>query len=97
MPTLAQTNAPSTASAVTNGLRDIKPPIEIPSGWEWLWWTLGTLCIVAILLGLLLFLIARRRKVAIPPPRSGACPSPSAAGAGPQALEPAQAVCDSSL
>src|SRR6266403_484545 len=26
--------------SVTNDLRDIKPPVEIPSGWEWLWWTL---------------------------------------------------------
>ncbi len=26
-----------TASAVANDIRDIKPPIEIPNGWEWLW------------------------------------------------------------
>ena len=24
-----------------NDIRDIKPPIEIPNGWEWLWVTLG--------------------------------------------------------
>ena len=24
----------------TNELRDIKPPVEIPSGWAWVWWVL---------------------------------------------------------
>ncbi len=41
-----------TANPATNGLRDIKPPVEIASGWVWLWWTLGAL-IVAVALGLL--------------------------------------------
>ena len=31
------------AAAQINDIRDIKPPIEIHSGWEWLWWTLGAL------------------------------------------------------
>jgi hypothetical protein len=29
--------------AGTNVLRDIKPPVDIPSGWAWLWWTLAVL------------------------------------------------------
>jgi len=33
----------------TNGLRDIKPPVEIPSGWAWVWWGLGALALVAVL------------------------------------------------
>lgn len=39
-------------AAVTNAntLRDIKPPVVIPSGWAWVWWTVG-----AIALGALLF------------------------------------------
>jgi hypothetical protein len=32
----------------TNDIRDIKPPIEIPTGWEWLWPTVGALVIIAI-------------------------------------------------
>jgi len=32
-----------------NDIRDIKPPVMIPSGWEWLWWTLGALAVLAIL------------------------------------------------
>jgi len=43
-------STPASASAlgVTNDLRDIKPPVEIPSGWEWLWWTLGILALAAL-------------------------------------------------
>lgn len=33
-----------------NDIRDIKPPIEIPSGLEWLWWTLGIVALAALLL-----------------------------------------------
>ena len=32
----------------TNNLRDIKPPVEIPSGWAWALWTLAALALVAI-------------------------------------------------
>ena len=35
--------------AVTNGLRDIKPPVEIPSGWAWAVWTLGAIIVAALL------------------------------------------------
>jgi hypothetical protein len=35
-------------NTVANDIRDIKPPIEIPSGWEWLWWTLGALMIFVL-------------------------------------------------
>lgn len=44
------TNIPSkVATAVENDIRDIKPPIDISSGWAWLWWALGAL-VVAIAL-----------------------------------------------
>jgi len=39
-----------TASLVANDIRDIKPPVEIPSGWTWLWWVLGALALVLLLL-----------------------------------------------
>jgi len=38
------------AAAQANDIRDIKPPIAIPNGWEWLWWTLGALAVLAIFL-----------------------------------------------
>jgi len=31
----------------TNNLRDIKPPVEIPSGWAWVLWALVALAVVA--------------------------------------------------
>jgi hypothetical protein len=37
----------STASVATD-IRDIKPPVEIPNGWEWLWWTLAVLAIIVL-------------------------------------------------
>ena len=36
------------ASAGTNDLRDIKPPVEIPSGWAWVGWVLGALAVAAL-------------------------------------------------
>jgi hypothetical protein len=42
-------NATSHAAVpVANNIRDIKPPIAIPNAWEWLWWTLGALAVLAI-------------------------------------------------
>jgi hypothetical protein len=35
------------ASASANGIHDIKPPVVIPNGWEWLWWVLAALAIIA--------------------------------------------------
>jgi hypothetical protein len=39
----------SLASPGTNDLRDIKPPVVIPSGWAWIWWTLAALALAALL------------------------------------------------
>ena len=44
-PTNAVTAA---AGAHTNALRDIKPPVEIPSGWAWVLWLLGILVLAAL-------------------------------------------------
>src|SRR5512133_523935 len=32
----------------TNTLRDIKPPVHIPTGWEWAWWVAGALFLSAL-------------------------------------------------
>jgi hypothetical protein len=39
----ADTNAVAAAD-----IRDLKPPVDIPTGWEWLWWTLGALVVAAV-------------------------------------------------
>jgi hypothetical protein len=44
-PRLVQVPAPPAASTDTNDLRGIKPPVEIPSGWAWLGWVLGSLAL----------------------------------------------------
>ena len=67
MAAAAHTNLTSAPPAAIDSLRDIKPPIEIPTGWEWLWWTLGALVLIAALTGLALLIFRRRKQVATPP------------------------------
>jgi hypothetical protein len=55
-------------NAVANDIRDIKPPIEIHSGWEWLWWTLGALAVVTLLLLAWRYLHKRMTRISIVPP-----------------------------
>ena len=57
-----------TSSFVANDIRDIKPPIEIPNGWAWLWITLGVLASMAILFVLWKWWQKRRRQIALVPP-----------------------------
>lgn len=38
------------AGSITNGLRDIKPPIEIPNPWFWVWMALAALAAAGLLL-----------------------------------------------
>jgi hypothetical protein len=33
------------SEATTNLLRDIKPPVEIPNRWVWVWWGIGALAL----------------------------------------------------
>ena len=42
-------NASSPAGAVTNGLRDIKPPVDIPNPWFWVWLVLAALSLAALI------------------------------------------------
>ena len=39
---------PPPAPGVTNELRDVKPPVEIPNDWAWLWWTLLAVALLAL-------------------------------------------------
>jgi len=36
---------PKTVQA-TNDIRPIKPPVEIPNNWAWVWWLAGTLALI---------------------------------------------------
>jgi hypothetical protein len=53
------TNTSPTGTSVVYDIRDIKPPLDIPNGLEWLWWTLRLLA--ALLVILLLWRWWRRR------------------------------------
>ena len=46
---MSATNLLVPSAAATNTLRDIKPPVEIPSGWARLAWTAGALALAALL------------------------------------------------
>jgi hypothetical protein len=51
----------------TQDIRDIKPPIEIPNGCEWLWYTLAALVVLAILaLAWWLWKRSRAKMLAVP-------------------------------
>ena len=56
----------SAASTVTD-IRDIKPPVVIPSGYEWLWWTLATLAALAAAWWLWRWWKKRKEQVAVVP------------------------------
>jgi hypothetical protein len=51
--------------AGTNALRDIKPPVEIPSGWAWLWWTLAGLALAGA--AVLAWRWWQKRRALVPP------------------------------
>ena len=56
------------ASAVTNDIRDIKPPVEIASGWEWLWWTLAGVALAVAAYTLWKWWQKKRAQVPVIPP-----------------------------
>jgi hypothetical protein len=55
-------------AASTNRLRDIKPPVEIPSGWEWVWWMLGVLAVAALVILARRWWQKRQAQVLLVPP-----------------------------
>jgi len=62
----ATKSAGATNAAVGTDIRDIQGPVEIPSGWAWLWWTLGILAVLTVAI-LTLRRWMRPRKGAVPP------------------------------
>jgi hypothetical protein len=59
-------SAPSTAVS-TNALRDIKPPVEIPTGWLWTFWVIGALLFAALAYWAWRYWQKRRAQAAIVP------------------------------
>jgi hypothetical protein len=60
---------PALASgSVTNALRDIKPPVEIPSGWAWVFWVLLVLAVAALAFWAWRYFRKRRAQALVVPP-----------------------------
>jgi len=57
----------STAAVSTNALRDIKPPVEIPTGWVWAIWVVGVLLLAAFGYWAWRYWQKRHAQMAIPP------------------------------
>jgi hypothetical protein len=55
------------AAANTNALRDIKPPVEIPTGWRWAFWVIGALLLAALGYWAWRYWQKRHAQMAIPP------------------------------
>ena len=60
------TNA--TSQQVVTDIRDIKPPVPISSGWEWLWWVVALVAGLAILFALWKWLQKRAANKPVPLP-----------------------------
>jgi len=51
--------------AAGSGIRDIKPPVDIPGGWAWVLWVLGAVILAALLYWAWQYW--QRRRLAVPP------------------------------
>ena len=62
---------PASPAAMTNDIRAIKPPVEIPSDWAWVSWVLGGLILAALATSVLIWFLRKRVQLplvpAIPP------------------------------
>jgi len=52
------------AAPLANDIRDIKPPVAIPNGWEWFWWGIAVLAAIAAII--LLWQWWRKKKLNVP-------------------------------
>ncbi len=57
----------SNTVATANDIRDIKPPLAIPNGWEWLWWILGAMVLFSLIGAIVLVLLLRKKPRPVPP------------------------------
>jgi len=64
----APSPATATNTAAAGDIRDIKAPVEIPSGWAWFWWTLGALAVAAIVCAAIRYWLGKRVEARAPIP-----------------------------
>ena len=59
--------SPPTPVSGTNDIRAIRPPVEIPSTWVWLWWVLAALVLIAGVTGAVMWFREKRDRLPIVP------------------------------
>src|SRR5438876_10790103 len=57
----------ASSNLATNDIRAIKRPVEIPSGWAWVWWVVGALALVAVVTIALLWFLRKRAQPPLVP------------------------------
>ncbi len=65
---MATNQTTSFVATNANDIRDIKPPVEISSGWEWLWWGLAALAILSLAILAWRWWQKRQAQVPVMPP-----------------------------
>src|SRR5215471_3819376 len=55
-------------TSVAEDIRDIKPPIDIPNGWAWVWWSLIALVAVVAVISIWRWWRNRKLNIKLPPP-----------------------------
>src|SRR6478609_4228412 len=58
---------PSSPTATTNDIRAIKPPVEIPNDWAWVWWVLGSIVVAALIAAALIWYRKKRAQPVLIP------------------------------
>jgi hypothetical protein len=58
---------PPSPAAMTNDIRAIRPPVEIPNDWAWLWWVLGGLLVAGLITAALLWYLKKRAQPVLVP------------------------------
>jgi hypothetical protein len=60
--------APPKTVAGTNDIRAIKPPVEVPNPWAWVFWTAGILLLLALIAAVVRFWRKIRQRQSATPP-----------------------------
>lgn len=60
--------APANTVASTNDIRPIKPPVDVPNPWAWVFWTAGILMAVALIAAAVILWLKRSKQLAVMPP-----------------------------
>ena len=55
------------AALAANDIRDIKPPVAILNGWEWVLWALAAMLLFSLVTAIVLFCLLRKKPRSVPP------------------------------